>query len=292
MTEVGLYNSSITRVRPFFQQLLRRDATGVSWLPRLLGLVAAPEPIIRSAGRPLLPQCATIRSYADKVWNCTIPLEGCFEYSVPPPGPLLSWMLRNPSKLTWPVKRDGSKRRYSEAAQRQREALIGGHGVTAAAAAQARGEKALSDAGAGGSRRQWWALEGFTEVDCCLESDSLVLFIEGKRNESPSASVSWLRDRNQLVRNLDCAMDYAAGRDFALLVMCKRPEPAPPGRAFEDGLPHRTAEQRAELRQRYLGWVSWQSAAAALGVDGLPHTRLDMPSPCVAGRSNSSDVSK
>ena len=29
------------------------------------------------------------------------------------------------------------------------------------------------------SAGQWWAFEGFTEVDCCLQTDKLVLLIEG-----------------------------------------------------------------------------------------------------------------
>lgn len=32
----GMYNSSITRVRPFFRALFEIDNTGISWLPELM----------------------------------------------------------------------------------------------------------------------------------------------------------------------------------------------------------------------------------------------------------------
>lgn len=36
MSIAGRYNSSITRVRPFFQYLISKDDTGKSWLPAFL----------------------------------------------------------------------------------------------------------------------------------------------------------------------------------------------------------------------------------------------------------------
>jgi hypothetical protein len=41
-------------------------------------------------------------------------------------------------------------------------------------------------------------VRGHTEVDCWLETERLLLFVEGKRSESLSASTHWYPKRNQL----------------------------------------------------------------------------------------------
>ena len=54
------------------------------------------------------------------------------------------------------------------------------------------------------SERKWWAFEGFTSVDCLLETDKIVIGIEGKRTETgQSKSVSWYKNRDQLIRNIE-----------------------------------------------------------------------------------------
>ena len=81
----------------------------------------------------------------------------------------------------------------------------------------------LDQLGPSGSRRKWWAFEGFTEVDCWLETEKLVLFVEGKRTEPLSSSTHWFEQRSQLVRNLEVAGEIANGKSAAVLVVSEEP---------------------------------------------------------------------
>jgi hypothetical protein len=65
--------------------------------------------------------------------------------------------------------------------------------------------KELTKVGAAGSKYKWWAFEGFTSVDCWLETETLLLLIEGKRTDTVSASTDWYPIRNQVVRILEGA---------------------------------------------------------------------------------------
>ena len=67
------------------------------------------------------------------------------------------------------------------------------------------------------------AFEGFTEVDCCIVTDRLVLLIERKRTEGLSESTAWYRGRNQLHRNLEAARELAGGREYAVIVIGEEP---------------------------------------------------------------------
>jgi hypothetical protein len=55
----GPYNSSLTRVQPFFEQLVERDPTGETWLPRLLAIAPRAHEVLGDAvdqpGRLLTP---------------------------------------------------------------------------------------------------------------------------------------------------------------------------------------------------------------------------------------------
>jgi hypothetical protein len=101
----GQFNSSLTRVRPFFRTLLARDASGESWLPTLLGgaprAAAIPDDVRRRPG-PLRPELALTRAYRDRVLGRTIRLAGCFEHSAPPSYAFLRWLIEHPDRLHWP----------------------------------------------------------------------------------------------------------------------------------------------------------------------------------------------
>src|SRR3954453_11590832 len=92
----GKYDSSLTRVRPFFGQLIARDATGESWLPQLLQ--ATPR------GREVLGSCATQPGdLLDELCkSAPSGLMRCFEYPIAAPRALLSWFIEHPDELTWP----------------------------------------------------------------------------------------------------------------------------------------------------------------------------------------------
>ena len=178
-------NSSITRVRPVFRQLLGKNPTGASWLSQVLQLSKSSglSRTTRSEPGTVLPAVSEKRRYADPVQG-NIELERCFEFSVAPGRSFLRWLLENPDRMTWPVSA-GHRVSYSATTQARREALLGFKGDSARKAAQASALRALDRNGPKKSARQWWSFEGFTEVDCCLETDKLVLLIAREANREP-----------------------------------------------------------------------------------------------------------
>ena len=260
-------NSSITRVRPVFRQLLAKDPSGTSWLSQVLQLSDSSGlcETTRSEPGTVLPAVSKKRRYTDPVQG-NIELERCFEFPVAPGRRFLRWLLENPDRMTWPVSA-GQRKSYSATTQARREGLIGHKGDSVQKQAQASALRSLNRHGPEKSGRQWWAFEGFTEVDCCLETDRLVLLIEGKRTESLSESIAWYSGRNQLHRNLEAARDLAAGREFGVLVIGEDEIAETALGSSERGLPHLNTAERAELMSHYLGTLTWSQVCEVTGID-------------------------
>jgi hypothetical protein len=134
---------------------------------------------------------------------------------------------------------------------------------------RARGPQAV-----GKIPRPWWAFEGNTEADCFLETERLVLVVEGKRREQLSSSTDWYPARNQLVRNLEAVGDVAAGRIAAVLLVSEKPL-ALGARVFDLSLPHLDSDERAAVRNCFIGEVSWQALCDAVEIayESLPRER-------------------
>jgi len=98
----------------------------------------------------------------------------------------------------------------------RRELLVGSVDEVEKARSNALAE--LNRLRAGNSFRKWWAFEGFSSVDCFLETDEIVLLIEGKRNDILSPTTKWYPERNQLARNLEVAEYQANGKQFGRIV--------------------------------------------------------------------------
>jgi hypothetical protein len=131
-----------------------------------------------------------------------------------------------------------------------------------------------------GSRRAWWAFEGFTSVDCCLETERVVVLIEGKRFERPAEIVSWVKGRNQVARNLEVAEAFAnesGQREYVLLVIGPTGTAGPTETELRQGWPHLSAQEQDDLLAHYLGATSWRDVCEATGLsyDALPITRAD-----------------
>lgn len=290
---MGDYNSSVTRVWPVFDFLLAKDPSGCAWLRRLIGLAGQganaelgelgvldaalarierpiPAPVARAIGADATRRLGAIRN--------------AFEAQFPPPAPFLRWLIEHPSNLTWP-KTKRSEVTFGAPSHVWRRSLIEGDRKV-----QEQALRELAAAGVERSRRQWWAFEGFTSVDCYLETEQLVLLIEGKRTEPIAAATSWYPERNQVVRNLEVARAIAAGcKNYAVLLCAEEPALLPED-CWERSLPHLAVEDRTVLKQHYLGCACWPEIAEAL-CDGLalPETvseavelcvRLRLVSPC------------
>jgi hypothetical protein len=241
---LGKYNSSLTRVQPIFTALSDKDESGATWLDTLLGM-GGTHPDATVGHLVSAPR---------------------FEYLVAPPKSLLRWLILNPKEWN----RSWRDAEMSSGVRKDRDALVGGqlNATTALSAIEAAGEDPSE-------YRGWWCLEGPSHVDCALFTEGAVIFIEGKRTElGPSESTTFMSKRNQVVRNADCARDYALSRGldyYAMLII----EGGDEGRAaracsvrdsIARSLPHRTEDQRVEIARHYLGFTTWQEIGKMFGV--------------------------
>lgn len=274
----GLHDSSLTRVQPVFQQLIQQDQSGLSWLPALMDLVTVNSyqaTRISINYGPLLPELVKKRRIGGNILNYygveTIELENCFEKSIPPSERFLRWLIEHPEQLTWP---QGGKEQYSQRTQDKRETLIGLHGLQAKAAAQKEALEALDDLGIQRSHTKWWAFEGSTSVDCYLETENILLLIEGKRTEKLSESINWYPRRNQLIRILDVAQEISGRKEYGVMVLAETQIEPISEKVIENSLPHLTKDEIEELMGHYLGCLLWEDVCNAVDIpfDSLPDT--------------------
>jgi hypothetical protein len=198
-------DSSLTRVNWVFSALMKRDASGHSWLPGLLKIFpnrgVLPADLLLDPG--LIVQCR----FGD-------------ELLLDPALRFLKWLVEHPAELTWP--KYPIKNPYIRD-MRERLLLCGSYRNTPDARTEAMQsakkeiETLLEKARAstiGGWLKQWWVLEGRTHVDCFIETTRVQLYIEGKRTEGLSRRTSWYPKRNQLLRNLECATVRSGSKLF------------------------------------------------------------------------------
>lgn len=275
----GAFNSSRTRVRPLFRALLARDPRGRSWLPALLRLTGSDCGLrLAAAACEIEPACVRSHLIADSD-GVQEELEGCFERAFPPPLALLDWCIEHPDRL---IKPRGDRAPNGLGRSYRRDLLSADPDARAIAQEVARALRCQASDAAVPSKRAWWAFEGFTSVDCALETERLLLLIEGKRFEPLSADGSWICGRNQISRNLEVAAVYAraAGKDFAVLLIGPEGTKPPDETTLREGWPHLEPADQDALLPHYLGAIGWQTACAALAIDheSLPLTVGDIES--------------
>ena len=120
-------------------------------------------------------------------------------------------------------------------------------------------------------------------IDCLLETEKLVMTIEGKRNDKLSRATDWYPKRSQLVRNLEAAKSVAGdAREWASILISEHPieEGTAPGleAVLAESAPHLDDGERASLSDAYLGNLTWRDACRAVGIDfdDLPETTADI----------------
>lgn len=237
--------------------MLDRDPKGESWFPALLA--AAPrasdvvdEDLLARPGR-LLDACSATRTAGG------LELRRCFEHEVMPSEGLLRWLIENPKALSWPRGRAGQ---FGSQTDARRRALRDGDEEVRKEALDE-----LERLGPEGSARKWWAFEGITKVDCWLETDRLVLFVEGKRTETLSKFTAWFPARDQLTRDLDLVGEASPDKPGFVLLAVEEPVEEPSDDQLRAAAPHLGSRAADVLRRRYLGQVSWSRLCQATGVD-------------------------
>lgn len=248
----GQFDSSKTRVAPVFSALQ-------SWPTRLLGLAEEGAPDANQF------QSLDLRP--------TVVDFGANERRLPAPRALLEWLIRNVS----PRELDPT---LSDLARTKREALFRREPATM--------EEALRLIAAGQVTRGWHVFEGPTAPDAYVETPDAIIVVEGKRTESgPTLDTEWMSGRHQMWRHIDAAWEIRGERAvFGLFVVegDSSGELSPQWReasratwaeaSLTSSLPHRSPEQREQLRACFLGVTTWQRVVRQFGLSdaALPKT--------------------
>ena len=253
---MGKNDSTKTRVVPVFDHLWNSDCTGTKWLERLIRLGTRAD-VSQDVGA-LIPDHP--------------PSWGQNERSLSPPLELLEWLVRNITKEQVDKSGDKGEKR------KKRKALASGDPEVLCEAIRLLRE--------GKRGKKWFVLEGESRPDAYLETDSLVLVVEGKRREpSPTNYTAWMPYRPQLIRHMDAAWEVAEGRVVLglLLVEGKTYDPlSVPQKWLRDSekhlqhdqlassLPHRSDQERQEIGAGVLGAATWQRVCHEFSIDWPP----------------------
>lgn len=248
---MGLRNSSLTRVTPVFHELLTRDPSGYAWMDTLISLGS------RAAVVATIPRNQRLVPGHPHRW-------GNSEFPLPPPLSLLKYLVQNLDREL--VAASGG----SDNVRGRRMAL--------AVKDEATIREALRRLGSKERGRKWFVLEGVSKPDALLETEDLVLCVEGKRTERKCTThTSWLRNRSQLIRHMDAATElFPHKRVLGLLIVegGKGNEAASPhwvqqceeqysAEMLISSLPHRTPAERQAIADNVLGVTTWQAVCAA-----------------------------
>jgi hypothetical protein len=259
MMPPGPYDSSLTRVQPFFQRLFARNLTGRTWLSLLLAATPRGRTVLGDlVDQPggLLP--ALVGPHPQRKGP-----RACFEYDVAPPKSFLRWCVEHPDELRWPP---GAT--FGELTTRMRRALLQDE-PPGREEAKAQALRLVEESDP--SVRGWWRFEGMSSIDCVIATDRLVITVEGKRTEPLSPSTDWYPKRTQLVRNLEAARQLAKGRRSATLLISEQSIPEGSfdsvAASLVDAAPHLSEPERAALQAAYLGNLTWNRACEAVGID-------------------------
>jgi hypothetical protein len=263
---MGEKNSSLTRVQPVFNELLNRWPSGQDWVQRLCEMATATRASARPQGNmgPLMPQeTPQVAKRVGKV----------FERAISAPTAFLRWLIRHPERMHCSDEVNFGSR--DPGVSEWRRKLLRGNAEERKDAID-EGLKALENTPAVQWRGKWWVFEGRSHIDCCLMTEQCVLFVEGKRTESVSPATQWFTQRSQLWRNVETAQEFAAGKQFGVILAV---ETDVDGRvALEQAAttlvasyPHLDDSSCEELSRHLLGYVTWPAIVREFG---LPETCL------------------
>jgi hypothetical protein len=198
MHRVGTKDSSLTRVQPVFNELLNLPS-GHTWVQRLCEMATTTRTTVRGPGNlGLLVPDEVPREVPARMGKV-------FERAVAAPTAFLRWLICNPERMhcadeVFFGSRDPKVQDW------RRQLLRGNDGERKTAMAE--GLQALESIPAKHRQGKWWVFEGRSHIDCCLITESCVLFIEGKRTEPISPATQWFKQRSQLWRNVEAAEEF------------------------------------------------------------------------------------
>lgn len=259
LQEMGRYDSSLTRVVPVFNTLLSRDRSGASWLGPLLNLGS------RRTLQGLELDPGSLLSEHPACW-------GTNEKRLAPPVSLLRWLVQN-------VSAPAHERLWGSPDVMEKRRKLAARDTATVAEALALLEQPLRD-------RAWYVLEGRSRPDVFLETESLIVVIEGKRTERAATEVTtWMPRRSQMLRHMDAAWEIRGAKRILGLMIVEgdAPNPTEPNSywlaeanrqidadSLRESLPHRSSEVRQQLASGFIGVTTWQAVCQALAIQWPP----------------------
>jgi len=195
---------------------------------------------------------------------------GRSERALRPPLALLRWLVRHASEPA------SAKAWGADTTRRRRKLLVRRDPKTVQQALELLDGKI--------PRRAWYVLEGESRPDACLQTDRMLLVVEGKRTEpKATTTTTWMKRRSQLVRHMDSAWEGRGNRRvFGLLVVeAQHVDRVPPDWTREtdaefskanlvSSLPHRTPQERDDIAAGFLGTTTWQMVCRKLSLPWPP----------------------
>jgi hypothetical protein len=249
--------SSLTRVQSIFNALIDRRPDGDPWLSDLWDLAAVSRPgavISKPANLGLLRPADTPGDHLSRVGTV-------FDRPVAPPAAFLRWLLAHPEQMQVrdPINFGANR----EVTRQWRGKLFSGD-AEQVVEAQQEADRQLAKRAAQRGRQKWWAFEGFSRIDCCLITDTCVIFVESRGIESLAPSTLWFEQRSRLWRDVEIAQEFGAGKSFSvMLAVDSEPEGVAALEAAATSLvpsyPHLTTKQQNKLARHLLGFVTWSA---------------------------------
>lgn len=247
----------------FFTPLLDRDPSGRDWLGSLLQAAPAGGRLGELAENPgSLSMGLSVRGASGRL--------GAFEYPVAPSSGLVGWLIDHPEALTWP---EGAE--MSPASERLRRALLFDDPPGARARAQQRARELMETRSI--FSKEWWRFQELGWLDCLLMTDRVLVTIDAGQGDPRAPATPWHPTRSRLVGSIEAARELAGERRWGCLLMTETPLEVEADllsdQKLAEAVPHLGPADRRELRDGYLGNLTW--AAASQAVQPVPENVSD-----------------
>jgi hypothetical protein len=256
-----------TPLHPLVESLFARDPGGRSWVPSLLG--------VWPGARTRLGEIVDDPGYLEVplAVRAETGMLACFSYPAAPTRQLLGWYIDHPEALTRPDASPSPSPSASEETKLLRRTLLDDDPPGTRVRAQDRARDLLRS----GTPRSptWWRFEEPGRLDCFLATERLVVSITAPTVRGGLCPATpWYPQRSGLVRDLEAARRLADGRAFVGVLIGDDEPPveladeSAVAATFAAGTPHLDDAGRDDLRNGYLGHLSWAQLRAVTGATG------------------------
>jgi len=130
-------------------------------------------------------------------------------------------------------------------------------------------------------------LKADSQPDALVETETLLLVVEGKRTErKATVATTWMRRRSQMLRHMDAAWEVRGGRRVLGLMIVegqrgigattptehwlREADEQVLEQTLTASLPHRTPAECNQIADGFLGVMTWQKLCSDLGLPWPP----------------------